>query len=71
MIITGINRSNENITLYTNKEIISFDYYQTDTPQKIINELIEEGFKIVNLDYLEKILKIVLYTRFTSIINKI
>lgn len=68
MIITGIKRSNGNITLYTNKEIISFDSYQSDTPQKIISELIEEGFKIVNLDYLAKLLKTVLYTRFTSII---
>lgn len=68
MIITGIKKSGENITLYTNKEIISFDSYKSDTPQKIIDELIEEGFKIVNLDYLAKLLKIVLYTRFTSII---
>ena len=68
MIITGIKRSNGNITLYTNNEIISFDYYVSDTPQKIITELIEEGFKIVNLDYLAKLLKTVLYTRFTSII---
>jgi len=68
MIITGIKKSGENITLYTNKEIISFDSYNSDTPQKIIDELIEEGFKIVNLDYLAKLLKIVLYTRFTSII---
>ena len=52
MIITGIKRSNGNITLYTNNEIISFDYYVSDTPQKIITELIEEGFKILNLDYL-------------------
>jgi len=68
MIITGIKRSNGNITLYTNKEIISFDSYKSDTPQKIMTELIEEGFKIINLDYLERLLKIVLYTRFTSII---
>lgn len=68
MIITGIKKSSENITLYTNKEIISFDSYKSDTPQKIIDELIEEGFKIVNLDYLAKLLKTVLYTRFTSII---
>lgn len=68
MIITGIKRSNGNITLYTNKEIISFDSYKSDTPQKIITELIEEGFKIINLNYLEKLLKIVLYSRFTSII---
>ena len=34
MIITGIKRSNGNITLYTNKEIISFDLYQTDTHKK-------------------------------------
>ena len=68
MIITGIKKSSENITLYTNKEIILFDSYKSDTPQKIIDELIEEGFKIVNLDYLAKLLKTVLYTRFTSII---
>ena len=68
MIITGIKRSNGNITLYTNNEIISFDSYQSDTPQKIISELIEEEFKITNLEYLEKLLKIVLYTRFKSIL---
>jgi hypothetical protein len=71
MIITGIKRSNGNITLYTNEEIISFDSYKSDTPQKIISELIEEGFKIINLNYLEKLLKIVLYSRFTSIINNL
>lgn len=71
MIIIGIKRSNKNITLYTEKEIISFNIYESDTPQKILDELIEEGFKIVNLEYLKKILKIVLYTRFTSIINKL
>jgi precorrin-6B methylase 1 len=71
MIITGIKRSNESITLYTNNEIISFDFYQSDTPQKIIAELIEEGFKISNLNYLEKLLKIVLYSRFTSITNNL
>lgn len=71
MIITGIKRSNGTITLYTNKEIISFDYYKSDTPQKIVTELIEEGFKIINLDYLERLLNIVLYTRFTSITNNL
>lgn len=69
MIITGIKRSNGNITLYTNNEIISFDFYKSDTPQKIIYELIEEGFKIVNLDYLAKLLKTVLYSRFKSIVD--
>ena len=68
MIITGIKKSNENIILYTNKEIISFNSYKSDTPQIIIQELIEEGFKILNIDYLEKLLKIVLYTRFNSIV---
>lgn len=71
MIITGIKRSNGNITLYTNKEIISFDSYNSDTPQKIISELIQEGFKIINLNYLEKLLKIVIYSRFTSITNNL
>jgi len=69
MIITGIKRSNKIITIYTNNEIISFDSYQSDTPLKITTEMIEEGFKIVNLDYLDKLLNIVLYTRFKSITN--
>jgi len=68
MIITGVKRSNETITIYTNKEIISFESYKTDTPYRIVNEMIEEGFKISNLGYLLKLLKIVLYTRFKSIL---
>ena len=68
MIITGIKKSHENIILYTTNNIISFDLYKTDTPGVIISELLEEGFNILNLDYLEKILKIVLYSRFISII---
>jgi hypothetical protein len=71
MIITGIKISNGNITIYTKNEIISFDSYKSDTPQKIISELIEEGFKIINLNYLEKLLKIVIYSRFTSITNNL
>ena len=71
MIITGIKKSNGNIILYTKNEIISFDSYNSDTPQKIISELIEEGFKITNLNYLEKLLKIVIYSRFTSITNNL
>jgi hypothetical protein len=68
MIITGIKKSRGNITLYTPNDVISFDLYKTDTPNVIISELLEEGFNISNLDYLEKILKIVLYSRFISII---
>lgn len=68
MIITGINKSDANITLYTSHETISFNLYKTDTPDQIISELIKEGFKILNLEYLKKLLKIVLYTRFTSIV---
>ena len=71
MIITDIKKSNGNITIYTKNEIISFDSYNSDTPQKIISELIEEGFKIINLKYLEKLLKIVIYSRFTSITNNL
>ena len=68
MVITGIKRVNENITLHTTTKIISFDLYKNDTPQLIITELINEGFIILNLDYLEKLLKLVLYTRFISVI---
>lgn len=68
MMITGIRRAHENITLHTTTKIISFDLYKSDTPQIIITELINEGFIILNLDYLEKLLKLVLYTRFISII---
>lgn len=68
MIITGVKRSNETITIYTNQEIISFESYKTDTPYRIVNEMMEEGFKISNLGYLLKLLKIVLYTRFKSIL---
>lgn len=68
MIITGIKKSNENITLFTKSNTISFDLYPTDTPQKLISELSEEGFKILNIDYLKKLLNMVLYTRFISII---
>lgn len=68
MVITGIKRANENITLHTTTKIISFDLYKSDTPQLIITELINEGFIILNLDYLEKLLKLVLYTRFISVI---
>ena len=67
MFITGIKRTNETITLHTTTKIISFDLYKSDTPHTIISELVSEGFTILNLDYLEKILKIVLYTRFNSI----
>lgn len=69
MIITGVKKSNENITLYTYNNVISFEFYESDTPKKIITELIDEGFKIANLDYLEKLLTIVLYSRFKSIVN--
>jgi len=69
MFITGIKRTNETIILYTDNKIISFDIYKSDTPHTIISELISEGFKILNLDYLEKLLKIILYTRFNSINN--
>jgi hypothetical protein len=68
MIITGIKKTNEKITLYTLNDVISFVLYKTDTPSIIISELLEEGFNISNLDYLEKILRIVLYSRFSSII---
>lgn len=68
MIITGIKKSNGIINLYTKDEIILFDSYETDTPQKIMDELIEEGFKISNSAFLLKILKVVLYTRFKSIL---
>ena len=68
MIITGIKKSNGIINLYTKDEIILFDSYETDTPQKIMDELIEEGFKILNSAFLLKILKVVLYTRFNSIL---
>lgn len=68
MIITGIKKSNGIINLYTKDEIILFDSYETDTPQKIMDELIEEGFKILNSAFLLKILKVVLYTRFKSIL---
>lgn len=68
MIITGINKSDTNITLYTTYDTISFKLYKTDTPDQIIFELIQEGFKILNLEHLKKLLKIVLYTRFTSIV---
>lgn len=50
MVITGIRRANENITLHTTTKIISFDLYKSDTPQ-LITELINEGFIILNLDY--------------------
>lgn len=69
MLVTGIKKSNETITLYTIYKVISFDLYPSDTPQHIIYELVQEGFKIANLNYLEKLLKIVLYTRFKSIIQ--
>jgi len=68
MVITGIKKAGEHITLHTTNKIISFDLYKSDTPQLIIAELINEGFIILNLDYLEKLLKLVLYTRFIGII---
>lgn len=71
MIVTGIKKLQGHIKLYTTDEIISFESYTSDTPKQIITELIGEGFKILNLDYLEKLLKIVLYTRFKSITNNL
>lgn len=71
MIITGVKKTNENIILYTSSKIISFNLYKNDTPEQIIKELVDEGFEFLNLDYLKKLLKIVLYSRFTSIVNRL
>ena len=68
MYLKGVVKKSNRITLYTDQNIISFDLMNTDTPKQIILDLQIEGLNISNLDYLYKLLRIVLYTRFSSIV---
>lgn len=71
MKIYGIKKKLRNIELYCDtKTIICFELYEDDTPQKIICDLKKE-FDIINIPEVEKMLNIVLYTRFSSIIPKL
>ena len=67
MLVTGIKKSDLDIRIITKSHTISFKLHPDDTPQKIVRELIHEDVKIINFNYLEKLLKIVLYSRFTGV----
>jgi hypothetical protein len=67
LYVTGVEKGNEIITIYTSTVIISFPLFKEDTLSIILSDIYKE-FVIANKHYLEKLLKIVLNSRFFKII---